>query len=103
MSNPLDDLKKLRGGVEKPQPDRVETDSIPVQDLGGKVPTPSEVFEYFQVGDRSDKQPDGNEWPMHALPTKWNKRKLPDYRPGKVKKYTKQEIEDYEKQRDAEG
>lgn len=125
MSNPLEDLKKLRRGVEKPRRKRVETDSVPVQDLAlDSIPTPEELWEYFQkevryrnethedrVADEADGQvagsfKDAHGWAPYAIPFRTIrklKRARDDYKHGPVKVYTKEEIEEYEKQRDAKG
>ena len=118
MSNPLEDLKKLRRGVEKPRRKRAEkTDSVPMQDLGiDKIPDENELYDFFhkelRSGDQStwEDNADSEDAPYNRT-SGWapyvgkvfDKRKLPDYRHGPVKVYTKEEIEEYEKQRDAKG
>lgn len=125
MSNPLEDLKKLRGGTEKPRRKRVDnSDSdgkrpVPMEDLGiGAIPTPEELWEYFQKeiryrdeseSDPTDENTDdviGSAPVPYAIPFRTIrklKRARDDYKHGPVKVYTKEEIEEYEKQRDAKG
>lgn len=51
------------------------------------VPTSGDVWEEFQFNRET------------GVKSTWRKRNLPDYRPGKVKVYTAEEIEEYERER----
>ena len=62
--------------------------------------TIEDIYDHFQKA-HYDNTSDGTG--VHHLeykPPKWSKKKLPDYRPGPVKVYTKEEIAQYERERD---
>lgn len=62
----------------------VESTNIPVEDLAlPKEDHIEMVHKYFQCDE-------------NTVYPKWNKARLPDYRPGPVKIYTKAEIKEYE-------
>ena len=76
----VDEIDDARANVAKgrtPNP----TSRPPAQ------PKPKEVWTEFQHN------------PETGVKPKWRKRNLPDYKPGKVKVYTAEEIREYERER----
>lgn len=95
MSHLLQELNKLRSkGKPRVKRDRIRKKNveagkqIPVEDLA--IPSSSEAEEVWC---------EFNADPDTGFKPKWRKRNLPDYRPGKVKVYTPEEIEEYENER----
>ena len=89
MSNHiLDVLNARRRKVPRAKtPEITESNDIPMEDLA--IPDEDhieQVHRYFHTDE-------GTVYP------KWKKSRLPDYRPGPVKIYTKAEIEEYENDR----
>jgi hypothetical protein len=64
------------------------TRTVPVQDLGlNKIPTPDETYAYFQRTGRDNTDPDAILLEMR------------DIKHGPVKVYTKEEVAEYNRQR----
>ena len=107
----LDLLNKYRTKVKpksRPTGNKVEPGSTPKQDLALPTDEAYDLMIEFQKapivghkanedGEQSEVHPPFNEsYAMPVLSKAFKKSRLKDYRPGKVKVYTKEEIEEYE-------
>src|SRR5210317_560930 len=96
MSNkPLDFLNKHRTrGKPNAKLDEIvyKPGTYPMEDLA--IPEESDIVDAWR---EFQFNPDTNSKP------KWRKRNLPDYKPGKVKVYTDEEIAQYMEERDGQA
>lgn len=116
MSNLLKLLNKYRTKTDKPKSEQVEmaeAGSTPVEDLA--LPKEQSGYEEWAESQRmnpyspQDNEPDENgearsiphHPPILPVAKAFNKRKFDDYRPGPVKIFTREEIEEYERERQA--
>jgi len=120
----LEGLNKHRSkGISRRKRDEIRkkheamsADTTPLQDVA--LPNEDNIKETFELFQRNtpggsfnesissrdweQEMPNGRNSRIQTpiLPTNWNKRKLPDYRPGPVKVYTDEEIAQYMKEKE---